>query len=105
MNGVPQAQSRFNAWSGVVGVLRSVCNVLGQRRAKCSRNYLDDILAMDSPAVLCIDDSPQVLRLRKATLESHGYRVKIASERLYRDEDLEGKVRGSASLPYQATVS
>jgi CheY-like chemotaxis protein len=34
---------------------------------------------MDSPTVLCIDDHPQVLDLRKATLESHGYRVKIAS--------------------------
>ncbi|HUD66358.1 MAG TPA: response regulator [Candidatus Sulfotelmatobacter sp.] len=34
---------------------------------------------MDSPTVLCIDDRPQVLALRKATLESHGYRVKIAS--------------------------
>jgi len=28
---------------------------------------------MDSPNVLCIDDRPQVLELRKATLESHGY--------------------------------
>ena len=34
---------------------------------------------MNSPTVLCIDDRPQVLDLRKATLESHGYRVKIAS--------------------------
>jgi len=34
---------------------------------------------MDSRAVLCIDDRPQVLDLRKATLESRGYRVKIAS--------------------------
>jgi DNA-binding NtrC family response regulator len=34
---------------------------------------------MDSLTVLCIDDHPQVLELRKATLESHGYRVKIAS--------------------------
>jgi DNA-binding NtrC family response regulator len=34
---------------------------------------------MASPTVLCIDDRPQVLDLRKATLESHGYRVKIAS--------------------------
>jgi CheY-like chemotaxis protein len=34
---------------------------------------------MDSPLVLCIDDRPPVLELRKATLESHGYRVKIAS--------------------------
>jgi CheY-like chemotaxis protein len=34
---------------------------------------------MDSPTLLCIDDIPQALELRKATLESHGYRVKIAS--------------------------
>jgi CheY-like chemotaxis protein len=34
---------------------------------------------MDSPTVLCIDDRPQVLELRKATLESHDYCVKIAS--------------------------
>jgi CheY-like chemotaxis protein len=33
---------------------------------------------MDSPLVLCIDDLPPVLELRKATLESHGYCVKIA---------------------------
>jgi two-component system response regulator GlrR len=34
---------------------------------------------MDSPLVLCIDDLPPVLELRKATLESHGYCVKVAS--------------------------
>ncbi len=34
---------------------------------------------MDSPLVLCIDDLPPALELRKATLESHGYSVKIAS--------------------------
>ena len=34
---------------------------------------------MNFPIVLCIDDRPQVLDLRKATLESRGYRVKIAS--------------------------
>ncbi len=34
---------------------------------------------MDSPTVLCIDDIPQALELRKATLESHGYCVEIAS--------------------------
>jgi CheY-like chemotaxis protein len=34
---------------------------------------------MESPTVLCIDDRPQVLELRKATLESRGYCVKIAS--------------------------
>lgn len=32
-----------------------------------------------SPTVLCIDDIPQALHHRKATLESHGYRVQIAS--------------------------
>jgi DNA-binding NtrC family response regulator len=34
---------------------------------------------MDSPTVWCLDDRPQVLALRKATLESRGYRVKTAS--------------------------
>jgi len=36
-------------------------------------------MAMESPTVLCIDDLPQVLELRKATLESHGYCVKVAT--------------------------
>jgi CheY-like chemotaxis protein len=34
---------------------------------------------MDSPTLLCVDDLPQALEMRKAALESHGYRVKIAS--------------------------
>jgi CheY-like chemotaxis protein len=34
---------------------------------------------MDSPTVLYIDDRPQALALREATLESHGYSVKTAS--------------------------
>jgi CheY-like chemotaxis protein len=34
---------------------------------------------MDAPTVLCIDDRTQVLELRKAVLEFHGYRVKLAS--------------------------
>ncbi len=34
---------------------------------------------MESPTVLCVDDLPQALELRKATLESHGYCVRIAS--------------------------
>jgi CheY-like chemotaxis protein len=34
---------------------------------------------MGSPTLLCIDDLPQTLELRKATLESHGYCVKIAT--------------------------
>ena len=33
---------------------------------------------MDAPTVLCIDDRPQLLELRKALLQSHGYRVKMA---------------------------
>ncbi len=34
---------------------------------------------MVAPTVLCIDDRPQALELRKASLESHGYRVAVAS--------------------------
>ena len=34
---------------------------------------------MNSPIVLCIDDRPQLLNLRKAALESQGYCVKTAS--------------------------
>ena len=34
---------------------------------------------MDSPTLLCIDDRPQMLKLRKGTLESQGYCVKLAS--------------------------
>jgi len=33
---------------------------------------------MDAPTVLCVDDLPQVLELRKAALESRGYCVKTA---------------------------
>jgi len=34
---------------------------------------------MDSPTVLCIDDRPRLLELRKTILESHGYCVRVAS--------------------------
>ena len=34
---------------------------------------------MNSPVVLCIDDMPQVLAIRKAVLESRGYGVKLAT--------------------------
>ncbi|MFZ0287327.1 MAG: response regulator [Terriglobales bacterium] len=34
---------------------------------------------MASLTLLCIDDHLQLLALRKATLESHGYRVKVAT--------------------------
>src|SRR5208283_4565781 len=67
-------------------VVRSAAAVFGlayhARRATASQTswYLSEgDVAMESPTVLCIDDRPQVLELRKATLESHGYSVKIAS--------------------------
>jgi CheY-like chemotaxis protein len=34
---------------------------------------------MDAATLLCVDDRPQMLELRKATLESQGYCVKLAS--------------------------
>jgi DNA-binding NtrC family response regulator len=34
---------------------------------------------MDSPTVLCINNRPQMLEIRKATLEAQGYCVKLAS--------------------------
>lgn len=34
---------------------------------------------MDSPTVLCVDDRPELLELRKAVLESNHYCVKTAS--------------------------
>lgn len=39
----------------------------------------EEIQAVAPPHVLCIDDNPQLLELRKATLESYGYHVEIAS--------------------------
>jgi CheY-like chemotaxis protein len=34
---------------------------------------------MEPPTLLCIDDRPQMLEFRRATLESQGYCVKLAS--------------------------
>jgi CheY-like chemotaxis protein len=34
---------------------------------------------MDSPTVLCIDDRPQLLELRKSALESHGFCIETVS--------------------------
>jgi DNA-binding NtrC family response regulator len=42
-------------------------------------NDPEENVAMNSHTVLCIDDRPQMLELRKATLEAHGYSVKLAS--------------------------
>ena len=71
------------SWRGC-GALR-VMHV-GQRRAKLQLgNYPEEmwpwtpLLQRAPPPVLCIDDRPQALELRKATLESHGYCVKLAS--------------------------
>jgi DNA-binding NtrC family response regulator len=58
---------------------------VGQQQAKSSLQLSRGDVAMDSPAatgipfVLCIDDRPQALELRKSTLESHGFCVKLAS--------------------------
>jgi CheY-like chemotaxis protein len=41
--------------------------------------YPEENVAIDSPILLCIDDRPQMLEFRKATLESQGYSVKLAS--------------------------
>jgi CheY-like chemotaxis protein len=56
---------------------------------------------MDYPTVLCIDDHPQVLELRKATLESHGYRVKIASSGYIAMKILEERSAVAVLLEYK----
>jgi len=56
---------------------------------------------MDFPAVLCIDDRPQVLELRKATLESHNYCVKVASNGYNAMKMLEETVVAAVLLEYR----
>jgi hypothetical protein len=53
------------------------CGPFTTSRVGKSRSRRDVI--MDSPTVVGIDDRPQALELRKASLQSHGYCVKIAS--------------------------
>jgi DNA-binding NtrC family response regulator len=36
-------------------------------------------VVMDALTLLCIDDRPQLLKLRKGFIESHGYHVRMAS--------------------------
>jgi CheY-like chemotaxis protein len=55
---------------------------------------------MDSPILLCID-FPQALELRKETLESHGYRVKIASSRRAAMKMLEESSVAAVLLEYK----
>jgi DNA-binding NtrC family response regulator len=52
---------------------------LGNGESNPACNHSEESIAMDSTTVLCIDDLPQALELRKATLESQGYCVKTAS--------------------------
>jgi len=56
---------------------------------------------MDSPTVLCIDDHPEALELRKAALESHGYRVRIASSSCTAIEMLEDTSVAAVLLEYK----
>jgi CheY-like chemotaxis protein len=55
---------------------------------------------MDSPTLLCID-LPQVLELRKETLESHGYSVKLASSRHTAMKMLEESLVAAVLLEYK----
>jgi len=56
---------------------------------------------MNPPTVLCIDDQRQVLELRKATLESYGYTVKIASSAYSAIKTLEEAAVAAVLLEYK----
>jgi CheY-like chemotaxis protein len=56
---------------------------------------------MDSPTVLCVDDHPQALELRRATLQSHGYSVKTASSGYAAIRILEGTSVSAVLLEYK----
>ena len=56
---------------------------------------------MDSPTVLCIDDRQPVLELRKATLESHGYCVHVASSSCAAIKILEQTSMAAVLLEYK----
>src|ERR1700691_2183218 len=56
---------------------------------------------MASPTLLCIDDLPQALELRKTTLESHGYCVKIASSSYAAMQLLEEASESAVLLEYK----
>jgi two-component system, NtrC family, response regulator HydG len=55
---------------------------------------------MDSPTLLCID-LPPAFELRKKTLESHGYRVKTASNSFTAMKILEGSSVAAVLLDYK----
>jgi DNA-binding NtrC family response regulator len=56
---------------------------------------------MDSPTLLCIDDRSQMLELCKATLESRGYCVKLASSGYTTIKTLEETSVAAVLLEYQ----
>jgi DNA-binding NtrC family response regulator len=56
---------------------------------------------MDSPTLLCIDDRTQILELRKAALEPHGYCVKFASSTYTGIKVLEETSVGAVLLEYK----
>ena len=56
---------------------------------------------MESPTLLCIDDRPQMLALRKATLESRGYCVKLASSGYTAIKTLEDTSVATVLLEYK----
>jgi|SRR5579864_2669019 len=56
---------------------------------------------MQSPIILCIDDRQTVLELRKATLESHGYCVQVASSSYAAMKILEGISMSAVLLEYK----
>jgi len=56
---------------------------------------------MISPTLLCIDDRPQILELRKEALEPHGYCVKFASSTYTAIKVLEKTSVGAVLLEYK----
>jgi CheY-like chemotaxis protein len=56
---------------------------------------------MNSPTLSCIDDRPQMLELRKSTLESQGYSVTLASNGYDAIETLEEASVAAVLLEYK----
>ena len=56
---------------------------------------------MISPTLLCIDDRPQMLQLRKSTLESQGYSVRLASSAYAAIKTLEESPVAAVLLEYK----
>ena len=60
---------------------------------------------MNSPTLLCIDDRLQMLELRKSTLETKGYSVKLASNSYDAIKTLEETSVATVLLGYSALLS